>query len=74
MSAAKESSDKGEGWIEWGGGEARPVGADVSVDVELRNGKRGSGRLSCCYDWRHLGTEVVDGDSDIIAYRIHKES
>ncbi|ESX78474.1 hypothetical protein [Mesorhizobium sp. LSHC414A00] len=57
-------------WIEWKGG-SRPT--EYEVEVMLRNGVR-SKNQSRCYDWRHFGTDVTDGDSDIIAYRIHKES
>ncbi|MBZ9659747.1 hypothetical protein LB523_11895 [Mesorhizobium sp. ESP-6-4] len=55
-----------DGWIEWNGGK-RPT--EHEVEVRLRDGIR-SKNQSRCYDWRHLGVDVVDGDSDIIAYRI----
>lgn len=57
--------EKGDGWIEWGGGEC-PVGEGVSVDVKTR-GKE---------TWRNLegAARLVWADrnlqSDIIAYRI----
>ena len=57
-----------DGWIEWEGGAARPVEFGVLVDVKLANGEvinrvpANSGA-----EWRHCW-----GDTNIIAYRLHK--
>ena len=61
-----------DGWIEWNGGEC-PVSYDSIVDVKFYNGRvgvalsplpgGGAGKES----WR-----LIDGHSDIIAYRLHK--
>ena len=68
-----------DGWIEWGGGEC-PVDVGTIVDVKQRGGDFGTylhaGRktfepqsegMATAEDWSHL-----DGDGDIIAYRLHK--
>jgi len=58
--------------IKWGGGEIRPVTPDTRVTVVLRNGNKEE-NLAACFDWRHFGESVADGDSDILAYSV-KES
>lgn len=61
-----------DGWIEWGGGEC-PVGDDSIVDVMFCNGRVGIGLspLPAGGAGRE-GWRLINGRSDIIAYRPHK--
>ena len=54
-----------DGWIEWGGGNERPVKG--RVDIKNRNGFVVDGADSFIVGWGHDGTF-----RDIIAYRLHK--
>ena len=55
-----------DGWIEWGGGNERPVKG--RVDIKNRNGFVVDGADSFIVGWGHDGTF-----RDIIAYRLHKQ-
>ena len=57
-----------DGWIEWKGGAANPVKFGELVDVKLANGEA-LNRVSANSgaEWRHCW-----GDTNIIAYRLHK--
>lgn len=73
MSAAKELNASGEGWIEWSGGEC-PVFHGQGVCVLLRLETPSDPHVdewhrAEAWDWEHNG-----GCTDIIAYRIYKES
>lgn len=57
-----------DGWIEWKGGEC-PV-ADVTVDVRLRDTTTREAKAALYCDWKHVGPDHPDGDSDIFAYRV----
>lgn len=61
-----EQQERGDGWIEWGGGEC-PVEAQQSVEVKLRGAIEKSDTASEFY-WRHCQSR-----GDIIAYRIIPE-
>ena len=65
-------SPDADGWIEWGGGEC-PVGDDSIVDVMFCNGRVGIGLspLPAGGAGRE-GWRLINGRSDIIAYRLHK--
>lgn len=66
MSGTDGLNGKGEGWIEWVGGEC-PVQAGAGFDAKTREGREYfNQRLAW---WDHKGL-----DTDIIAYRVHKES
>ncbi|TIL38508.1 hypothetical protein [Mesorhizobium sp.] len=60
-------------WIEWYGGEC-PVAADASVEISLRCRELNRGSAGG-FDWRHNTPRFAyEGDDDIIAYRLNKES
>ncbi|MEN4571778.1 hypothetical protein ABEG61_12765 [Pantoea agglomerans] len=61
-----EQQERGEGWIEWGGGEC-PVADHVKVEYQLRAGAKGS-EPAKRLEWRHEGKR-----HDIIAYCIIPE-
>lgn len=61
-----EQQERGDGWIEWGGGEC-PVADHVKVEYQLRGGAKGS-EPARRLDWQHEGKR-----HDIIAYRIIPE-
>lgn len=56
-----------DGWIEWKGGEC-PVGRDVEVEAEFRNGARRQGP-AVGWVWLHAGDRV-----DIVRYRLSRPS
>ena len=59
-----EQQERGDDWIEWGGGEC-PVKGATLVDIKFRNGDIIRGYKPRHLDWR------LDGDiGDIIAYRV----
>lgn len=58
-----EQQERGDGWIEWGGGK-RPVISGKQVEVKFRGGE-GCIALSGELDWRD-----TESCGDIIAYRI----
>jgi len=62
-----EQQERGEGWIEWGGGK-RPVISGKKVEVKFRGGE-GCIALSGELDWRD-----TESCGDIIAYRIIPEN
>lgn len=61
-----EQQERGDGWIEWGGGNC-PVPENSRVDIKFRDGDIGL-EQGPNWDWSHLGYR-----SDIIAYRIIPE-
>jgi hypothetical protein len=61
-----------DGWIEWNGGEC-PVGDDSIVDVMFCNGRVGIGLSPLPAGGAEMeGWRLINGRSDIIAYRLHK--
>lgn len=62
-----EQQERGEGWIEWGGGEC-PVGSYSKVETRLRCGLYSDADEARLIYWNHTGR-----GSDIIAYRIIPE-
>lgn len=58
-----------DGWIEWGGGERPPVATGTMVDVKLRSRHITKNRTAGSLEWKHY---TPDGESSIIAYRLHK--
>lgn len=61
-----DSDERGDGWIEWGGGEC-PVDIGTLVEFEMRDGDKDTA-LSTVIDWPH-----ENRSDDIIAYRIIPE-
>jgi len=59
------SSEGGDGWIEWNGGD-RPHPPATEVEVKFRSGRYDRG-VSACGRWWH---EDSDPDGDIVSYRI----
>lgn len=59
-----EQQERGDGWIEWGGGEC-PVADDQRVHVQFMDGEVINTASGNCIRWSHKGTS-----RDIIAYRI----
>ena len=51
--AANSSDDR---WIEWGGGECKPVDKDAIVKVMYRNGVVHDARKAFTLDWDHDGS------------------
>ncbi|MDH1085327.1 hypothetical protein N5C79_02330 [Pantoea brenneri] len=62
-----EQQERGDGWIEWGGGKC-PVSPKTIVVVRYRKGKEESPGEAGGYFWNNTGSSV-----DIIAYRIIPE-
>jgi len=61
-----EQQERGDGWIEWGGGEC-PVDIGTLVEFEMRDGDKDTA-LSTVIDWPH-----ENRSDDIIAYRVVPE-
>jgi len=64
------SSEGGDGWIEWNGGEC-PVDPETIVDVRDRDGIIWDEWPAKNHDWRH-GTDSPDEEP--VAYRISTPS
>lgn len=62
-----DSDERGDGWIEWGGGDC-PVPGATPVKVQFRKGTINS--KECAGDWGWLIDDEEPRDYDIIAYRI----
>lgn len=62
-----EQQERGDGWIEWGGGE-RPCDYRSVVEVRLRSGNERMARGALSWEWKHHNSIC-----DIIAYRIIPE-
>jgi hypothetical protein len=62
-----EQQERGDGWIEWGGGDC-PVADDQRVHVQFRDGEVINTASGNCIRWSHKGYP-----RDIIAYRIIPE-
>lgn len=61
-----EQQERGDGWIEWGGGEC-PVEPMEIVEVKITQTSQAEG-VAHCWDWHH-----EEGENNIIAYRIIPE-
>lgn len=68
--AVLEQQKRGDGWIEWEGGE-QPVADDVTVKVTCRGGDRFGPDSASRFEWEHY-TPGPD-NYDIIRYRIIPE-
>lgn len=66
--AMAEEKPDADGWIKWEGGKC-PVDADTLVDCKLRDGYVERCQKASFFDWSD-----IDFDTDIIAYRIVKET
>lgn len=67
-----EQQERGEGWIEWGGGKC-PVSPESVVSVKFRDGGYHERNYPAgSYRWHHSAQPYSSGD-DIIAYRIIPE-
>lgn len=62
-----DSAERGDGWIEWGGGTNAPVTGMVEVRLRSCSNAR-KAEPATDWVWKHRGT----GD-DIIAYRVIQE-
>lgn len=67
-----EQQERGEGWIEWTGGEC-PVTDDTLVAVKYRNGVSMPDQQAGCYEWNHGYGDLAQTRVDITAYRIIPE-
>ena len=63
-----ETQPDADGWIKWGGGKC-PVDAHTLVDCKRRDGYVEGRKKASFFDWSD-----IDSHTDIIAYRIAKES
>ncbi|UIL54712.1 hypothetical protein LZU96_21435 (plasmid) [Pantoea agglomerans] len=63
-----EKQERGDGWIEWGGGE-QPVNGDVMVETKWSDGSVSCGEAS---EWRCDHRSLLS-NLNIIAYRIIPE-
>jgi len=63
---ALEPQERGDGWIEWDGGEC-PVDVNQAVEVKLMDGTVSSALPTDGWVWEH---GVLSPGADIIAYRI----
>jgi len=61
-----EQQERGDGWIEWGGGDC-PVEPMAIVEVKFTQTPKDEG-IAHCWDWHH-----EEGENNIIAYRIIPE-
>ena len=68
-----ERKERGEGWIEWRGGE-QPVADNTIVDVRLRNGQVRFLVSSDSFIWTNGYSDLPETAVDIIAYRVVKQS
>jgi len=55
-----EQQERGEGWVEWGGGE-RPVNPLTMVEVKIKSGENLPAEIASYWDW---------SNKNLIAYRI----
>lgn len=67
-----EQQERGEGWIEWGGGQC-PVDEEAVVDVMQRNGVLMQDEPAGYFGWKHGNAVLHESPRDIIAYRIIPE-
>ncbi|MGC0872679.1 hypothetical protein WKG92_07250 [Pantoea agglomerans] len=65
-----EQQERGEGWIDWRGGECPVDCSEIKVTIKLRGGRLITSDCALGWDW---GRRSNDSDSDIIAYRIIPE-
>ncbi|MGC0863522.1 hypothetical protein [Pantoea agglomerans] len=63
-----EKQERGDGWIEWGGGE-QPVNGDVMVETKWSDGSVSCGEAS---EWRWDHRSLLS-NLNLIAYRIIPE-
>lgn len=61
-----EQQERGDGWIEWSGGEC-PVPPGKIVDLKLRKGSITTNYPAGSAQWDHRSE---DNDTDIMAYRV----
>jgi len=68
-----EQQERGDGWIEWGGGEC-PLEDSTTVDIKHRDGRVAEGEMAGNYIWTHgYYHYLTKTGADIIAYRIIPE-
>lgn len=67
------SAADSDGWIQWSGGECPVSDDDGLIEVALRDGTEHTGEdgaeIGSYWNWNN-----IFGNSNIIAYRIHKEA
>lgn len=68
-----EQQERGDVWIEWGGGEC-PIPDCTIVEVRFRSGRQRRGDKAEEYIWTNGYGELSETGADIIAYRIIPEN